>query len=154
VVIAFFANMGNFKYYIETGGFTPFLYYQVGDTITAANGVQGKVVDKISDYDTKDYHDSLPIYSNTSEVYFKKSDKGGHLVEQARVYIDRKAALDFDWGHAHGEHSEGVVHVHVWHQDSKGNWVRSSNPRYMNNSEIARYGNLIKKANPKARLRP
>jgi len=130
------------------------LYYQVGDTITAENGVQGKIIDEYTINSKMKFHSSLPIYSNTSEVYFKKSDKGKHLVEQARVYIGRKAALDFDWGHTHGGHAKGVVHVHVWHQDSKGNWVRSSNPRYMNNSEIARYGDLIKKANPNARLRP
>jgi len=116
--------------------------------------MQGKVVDKYAINPNDKFHSSLPIYSNNSEVYFKKSDKGKHYVEQARVYSNRKAALDFDWGHTHGKHQKGVVHVHVWHQDGKGHWVRGANPRCMNNDEIARYGNLIKKANPNARLRP
>lgn len=146
--------MGNFKHFIATGGFDEYHYYQVGNTITSENGVQGKIINDYSDYGVETFHSSLPKYSNTSEVYLKKSDKGTHPIEQARVYIGRKVTLDFDWGHKHGSHAEGVVHVHVWHQDSQGNWVRGNSPRYMNNSEIARYGDLIKKANPNAKLRP
>lgn len=146
--------MGDFKSYKPSGGFDQYLYYQIGETITADNGMQGKIIDEYTDSSTGKFHSSLPMYSNTSEVYFKKSDKGKHLVEQARVYSDRKVSLDFDWGHTHGKHKTGVVHVHVWHLNEKGNWVRGTNPRYMNNTEIAKYGDLIKKANPNARLRP
>lgn len=146
--------MGDFKSYNPSGGFDQYLYYQVGDTITAENGVQGKVIDEYTSSGTGKYHSSLPMYSNTSEVYFKKSDEGSNPIEQARVYKDRKVALDFDWGHEHGTYPKGVVHVHEWHLNKKGKWVRGANPRCMNNSEIARYGDLIKKANPNARLRP
>jgi len=146
--------MGDFKAYNPTGGFDQYLYYQIGDTITADNGVQGKVVDEYTINKNDKFHSSLPIFSNNSEVYFKKSDKGEHYVEQARVYSNRRAVLDFDWGHTHGGLQKGIVHVHVWHLDEKGHWVRGANPRCMNNDEIARYGDLIKKANPNARLRP
>lgn len=145
--------MGSFKRYVATGGFSQYLYYQVGDTITAENGIQGKVVDKIDSSDNIKFHDSLPIYSNTSNVYFKRSDEGNNPIEQARIYTDRKATLDFDWGHTHGEHPKDVVHVHEWHFDKNGHWIRNANPRFMNNEEIANYGDLIKKANPNVRLR-
>ena len=47
------------------------LYYQDGETIVASNGVEGKVVVKIDGSS----HDGLPIYSNTSEVYFKRKQE-------------------------------------------------------------------------------
>jgi len=145
--------MGDVKYYNEAGGFDECLYHQVGDTITASNGVQGKVINSNNDPTDESFHDSLPIYSNTSEVYFKKSDVGQHEIEQARVYHNRKAALDFDWGHAHGSHEKGVVHVQEWHFNKNGQWVRQKRERGMSNEEIARYGELLKLANPNVRLR-
>ena len=57
--------MGQQREYIESGGFSSYLYIQQGDTIVAANGVEGKVVDKIEGSS----YDGLPIFSNTSEVY-------------------------------------------------------------------------------------
>lgn len=139
--------MGDIKNYNETGGFDEYLYYQDGDVITASNGVQGKVVNDINEQnlkeDEKTFHESLPMYSNTSEVYFKRSDEGGHYIEQARVYINRKAALDLDWGHGHGEHKIGFVHVHEWRINKNGKWVRGRNPRKMTKYEIERYGELL-----------
>jgi len=145
--------MGDFKQYNESGGFDQYLYCQVGDTVTADNGVRGKVIDKITD-ESQVFHDSLPMYSNTSEVYFKMSDKGSHPIEQARVYKSRKVALDFDWNHKHGDFEIGVVHVHEWYEDENGHWTRSDHPRYMNEEEIAQYENLFKKAAPWIKLRP
>lgn len=111
--------MGDFKSYNPSEGFDQYLYYQVGDTITADNGVQGKVIDEYSNKGTGAFHSSLPMCSNTSEVYLKKSDKGDHPIEQARMYEGRKVAMDFDWGHTHGKYGKGVVHVHVWQKDEK-----------------------------------
>jgi len=145
--------MGDLKNFNPDGGFDEYLYHQVGDTITASNGVQGKVINKNEDTMDESFHDSLPLYSNTSEVYFKRSDEYPHEIEQARVYIDRKAALDFDWGHAHGSHEKGVVHVQEWYLDHRNRWVRSKVERGLNNDEIKRYGELLRLANPNVRLR-
>lgn len=143
--------MGNGREYLPSGGFSQYLYHQVGETITASNGVQGKVVTEYSD--NEKYHSSLPQYSNTSEVYFKNDDVT-HTVEQARVYKDRKVAFDLDWGHQHKEFPKGVVHVHEWRLDRNGNWTRTGKVRYMNNEEMARYGELLRLANPNVKFRP
>lgn len=143
--------MGDLRYYIESGGFTQYLYRQVGTTITASNGVSGKIVTEYSDGDR--YHSSLPAYSNTSEVYFKLSDETSK-VEQARVYINRRVAFDFDWNHQHQNFQRGVVHVHEWKYDEAGNWTRSGVVRYMNDAEIKRYGELLLMANPDIKFKP
>lgn len=146
--------MGQQREYIESGGFSSYLYTQKEDTIVASNGVEGKVVEKIEG----SAYDGLPIFSNTSEVYFKRNPQGEII--QARIYKDRKPVCDFDWDHAHtnksGEKFEaGVVHVQSFEQKNDGTWKRISNKaRYMSNEEMERYGELIKKANPNAKLRP
>lgn len=133
---------------MPTGGFSEYLYHQIGDTITA-NGISGKVIAK---YDGDPEHDGLPIYSNTSKVYFKLGDGG--KVEQARIYDGRKAVFDFDWGHPHHQFDKGVVHVHEHGVNKKGRWERSIKPvRYMNNEEMTKYGELLKKANPDVKFR-
>lgn len=147
--------MGLQREYIESGGFSTYLYYQDGETIVTSNGVEGKVVAKIEGT----AYDGLPIFSNTSEVYLKR-DKNGEIV-QARIYKDRKPVCDFDWDHLHknkkgGESFErGVVHVQEFKQKPDGTWYRDSrHARYMSPDEMKRYGELIKKANPNAKLRP
>lgn len=146
--------MGMQRQYLEQGGFSSYLYTQVGESITASNGVVGKVVEKIDGTS----FDGLPIYSNTSEVYFKRNSEG--QIIQARVYDNRNPVCDFDWDHNHknksGERFEkGVVHVQLFKQDPNGDWKRESKKaRYMNLQEIARYGELIKLADPNARLTP
>lgn len=144
--------MGNGKDYITSGGFDQYLYHQVGDTITASNGVQGKAITEYTDGD--DFHSSLPQYSNTSEVYFKIDDISKQI-EQARVYKDRKVFLDFDWNHTHKQFEVGLVHVHEWKFNKKGKWIRDeSNVRYMTDAEIERYGELLKLANPNIKFKP
>jgi hypothetical protein len=144
--------MGDYISYVKSGGFKEFLYHDVGDIITAGNGVQGKVINGFTDPNDEVFHESLPLYANTSEVYFKKSDKGNHPIEQARIYKDRTAFIDVDWGHTHGEFKLGTIHVHEWIKSPDGTFKRKP-PRYANNDEIARYGDLIKKANPHTKLR-
>lgn len=144
--------MGDFTKFIATGGFSAYLYHDVGDILTASNGVQAKVINSENDLQDIYFHDSLPIFSNTSEIYLKRSDEETHPIEQARVYDARMPKLDIDWGHTHGEYKTGTVHVHEWRQDSKGNWRRSK-PRGLNNEEIARYGELLKIAYPDVKLR-
>ena len=148
-------NMGLQREYIESGGFSTYLYYQDGETIVSSNGVEGKVVVKIEGT----AYDGLPIFSNTSEVYLKRGKNGAII--QARIYKDRKPICDFDWDHPHknkkgGEIFEkGVVHVQEFKQKPDGSWYRDSKrARYMSNDEISRYGELIKLADPNAKLRP
>ena len=146
--------MGDQRRYQESGGFSEYLYVQIGETIVASNGVEGKVVTKIEGT----AYDGLPTYSNTSEVYLKKNSQGE--IVQARVYKDRKPIMDFDWDHPHENKNgkkfpEGVVHVQLWKDGPKGKPVRDSGrARYMNNKEMSRYGELIKKANSNTKLRP
>ncbi len=140
--------MGGQREYIPSKGFTEYLYHQIGDTLTA-NGVSGKVIAKQG---TDNLHDGLPKYSNTSKVYFKLDDVT-NMIEQARVYENRCVAYDFDWGHTHKEYTAGIVHVHEWYENKNGKWIRSNKPRLLNNDEITKYGNLLKKANPNVRFR-
>lgn len=134
--------MGGQREYIKSGGFSEYLYHQVGETLSS-NGVSGKIIEKQGNDRALD---GLPKYSNTSEVYFKLDDQT-KLIEQARIYKDRQVAYDFDWGHTHKEYKEGVIHVHEWEMDKNGKWVRSNKPRLLNNSEIKKYGELLKIAN-------
>lgn len=48
------------------------------------NGVKGHLIKRVGDKDT---HTRLPLYSNTSDVYFRKNHEG---VCQARVYKGQK----------------------------------------------------------------
>lgn len=147
--------MGLQREYIEAGGFSSYLYTQKGESIMASNGVEGKVVEKIGGT----AFEGLPIYSNTSEVYFRRNTDGEII--QARIYKDRKPVCDFDWGHPHtNKHSKeyfekGVVHVQEFIQKPDGSWIRYSHrARYMSSDEITRYGELLTKANPKVKLLP
>jgi hypothetical protein len=144
--------MGDYATYDASGGFKEFLYHDVGDIITADNGIQGKVINGFLDPNDETFHESLPLFSGKSEVYFKKSDEGDHPIEQVRVYKDRHAFIDIDWGHTHKSFKSGTVHVHEWVKRPNGTFKRL-NPRYASNEEIARYGDLIRKANPNVRLR-
>jgi len=140
--------MGGQNSYLPSGGFLEYLYHQVGETITA-NGISGKVIEKING---NPGHDGLPIYSNSSKVYFKVDEKG--KIEQARIYDGRKAVLDIDWGHNHHGFPKGTAHVHVFVKDNKGNWHRDGKKsRHLNNAEMKKYGPLLKKANPEIKLR-
>ena len=137
--------MGNgYDYYVLGESKEDSEYVTIG-TAKVINGVKGKIVKRRNDSDT---HTNLPKYANTSDVYFRQNKKG---VCQARVYIDRKMCLDFDWSHIH--HNEGngkrfnlgTIHVQIWQSKGNGEFTRLSNDaRYMNNSEIKKYGPLIR----------
>jgi len=135
--------MGGQKQYNKTGGFSNYLYRQVGETISS-NGLVGKVIEKI---EGSGYHDGLPLYSNTSDIYFKMNDQED-AIEQARYYKNREASCDFDWDHSHGGIPKGTVHVQEWHVDKDGNLKRKSRARLMTEAEIDKFGDLLKKANP------
>lgn len=140
--------MGNGIYYgldsLET-------YICDGTILTDSSGRSGKVVTEIGD---TDYHSSLPSWSKTSEIYFKRDDEGDHAIEQMRVFKNRRVSLDFDWNHSHGEFKKGIVHVHEWYKNKNGKWQRSGKPRYMTLSEIKKYGELLKLANPFIKFYP
>lgn len=147
--------MGSQKLFLKTGGFSSYLYHTIEKPIVSSNGIVGKVVEKI---DGSSF-DGLPVFSNTSEVYFKK-DNSGKIV-QARVFKNRKPVCDFDWNHEHTNKktkevfNDGVVHVQEWRQNSIGEWKRDRyKARYMTPKEIEKYGELIKLANPDAILTP
>lgn len=141
--------------YNPEGGFSQYLYTKDGESITASNGVTGNVIKKIEGT----AFDGLPVMSNTSEVYLKKDGEGNII--QARIFSNRQPVCDFDWNHEHKNtrtkeiFPQGIVHVQEWKQNQKGEWKREKyKARYMNLQEIARYGELIKLANPNAILSP
>lgn len=141
--------MGNGTYY---GLDSPEFYTCDGTVLIDSTGLSGKVV---TAYNDLDYHSSLPSWSKTSNIYFKRDDEGAHEIEQMRVFgKDRRVSLDFDWNHTHKSFEKGIVHVHEWHLNKNGKWVRSNNPRYMNNDEIKKYGELLNLANPNIKFFP
>lgn len=149
--------MGNQQEYIESGGFSQYLYkdhYKF--SAKEINGVRGKVV--LDQRDPNGQHYSLPSYANTSDMYFKAA-KDGEVI-QGRLYIDRKSVLDFDWGHTHTNSSDGkvftkgTIHVQKYNVDSKGKLIRhSNNARLMTDTEIKKYGPIIKAYNPNVKFR-
>lgn len=141
--------MGGHKQYQSGGGFSQYLYHQEGDIISA-NGLSAKVIARI---DPKDNNQGLPIYSNTGELYFGKGSESGEII-QLRLYKNRKAYMDFDWGHPHIGAPEGTVHVHFYEigADGKPKKIKGKY-RLLNNAEMKKYGPLIKNANPKAKFR-
>lgn len=118
------------------------------------NGVKGHVIKKEGDSDT---HTNLPYYSNTSDIYFRKNSDG---VCQGRLYIGNKQFLDFDWSHDHRNKADGrtfkkgTVHVQMWQENKDGSFSRiSDSARMMNNSEMKKYGAIIKYYCPDVKLR-
>jgi len=145
--------MGASKYYKSEGGFSQYLYQHVGEVIEM-NGLRVKTVEYIG---TKDHHEGLPIYSNTSDIYLKIKNKSTTKeIEQARVFQNRHAYIDLDWGHDHKKGSkyvEGKVHVHFY-ELKDGKYVKNLDKcRFMNNKEIKLYGDIIRKVAPNAKFR-
>lgn len=140
--------MGGQNYYKAEGGFSQYLYHQVGDIISA-NGVSAKVVEKIN---PNDNNQGLPRYSNSSDMYLAMGGKSGEII-QARVYVGRKAYMDIDWGHSHRGTPQGIAHVHFYALNDKGEPVKTGRYRLLNNKEMKKYGLLLKKANPKVKFR-
>lgn len=149
--------MGNQQEYIESGGFSQYFYKDhLGFSAKEVNGVRGKVL--LDQRDPNGQHYSLPAYANTSDMYFKVS-KDGEVI-QGRLYIDRKSVLDFDWGHTHTNRSDGktftkgIVHVQEYSVDNKGKLIRhSDSARLMTDTEIKKYGPLIRAYNPNVKFR-
>ena len=145
--------MGGHRFY--TGENPEQLYHSEGET-AYINGLRAKVLAKIGE---DNHHSGLPFYSKTSDVYLKIK-RDGNEVEQAIVYVNRKAVIEFDWGHNHkgkkGHPSfvEGEVHVHELHEVN-GVVRRNSKvePRWMSTEEMAKYGDIIRYANPNAKMR-
>ena len=119
-----------------------------------ANGIRGKL---LKERKGKDDHTKLPRYAGKSDLYFRKNKNG---ICQARLYIGRKQFLDFDWGHEHTNTKDsrkfpkGTVHVQLWTNDGHDNFTRdSANASYMNNTEMKKYGALIRAFCPNVKFR-
>lgn len=148
--------MGNQREYISSGGFSVYLYEDSPKwTTKIINGIRGKVVKLITD--RIGTHSGLPSYANNSDMYLRVGHDGN--VIQAKLYKDRKHCLDFDWGHQHKNKGDktvfpkGIVHVQAYSVSDIG--IRySNNARLMTESEIAKYGPLLKAFNPNVKFRP
>lgn len=140
--------MGNGSDYIKDGGFLKY-DWEKERTIEGIDVLRHKF-EKRSD---------LPKFSNTAKAYFKED--GNHEVIQLRFYDDRLAVIDIDimpsQNHINKVTKEkfpaGVLHIHDWGFED-GKWRRLEEARYMTDAEIAKYGDLIRKANPNVRFRP
>lgn len=147
--------MGGQNHYQVEGGFSKYLYHTEGETVII-NGLRVKVIAKI---DEDNHHSGLPFYSNTSDVYLK-IERDGAEVEKAIVYKDRKAILEFDWGHphkgknGHPSFKKGEVHVHeLAEHNGEIQRKKGTHARRMNEEEIAKYGAVVNYANPKAKIK-
>lgn len=145
--------MGNQRKYLACGGFSEYLYKDESEKVTI-NGVTGKMISLIAD--PTGSQAGLPTYSNTSDIYFKKSIDG--RASQAKVYKDRQTILDFDWNHDHKNSDgrvfhKGTVHVQVYRKNSDGSLTRLKDARLMNNYEMKKYGPILKYFNPDVKFR-
>ena len=138
--------MGNGKVYPGGGFIGPDAKYERIGEYKYANGLRGSIVKR--KVDTSD-HSNLPQFANSSDMYFRQNSKG---ICQGRVYINHATFLDFDWSHNHTNNGDGrsfdigTIHVQMWLKNSDGSFSRLSNDaRMMNNSEIKKYGPLIRK---------
>lgn len=148
--------MGNMRQFLESGGFSQYLYRDNTDFDSVTiNGIVAKVVYKVND-PTKSQA-GLPSYSNTSDMYFKKGPDGDII--QAKFYEGRKMKMDFDWGHDHENADgtlfhKGVVHMQVY-TDIVGDKIPrlSGSARLMTDAEIKKFGPVILHYNPNVRFR-
>lgn len=101
--------MGNQRNFLESGGFSEYLYETVGEVVTI-NGLRCKIIKMPSD--TNSHYAGLPKFSNTSDVYVGLGP--GDVPRQLRVYKDRRNYKDFDWGHEH-INSDGTRFPKAWY---------------------------------------
>lgn len=141
--------MGNGRQYNKSGGFSDYLYEGVGEKVTI-NGVTGRMIESITHKDGD--LTRLPTYSSTSDIYFKRGEDG--LASQAKLYVDRKMVMDFDWSHSHTNKKDGVtfekgtVHVQEYVDKGNGKFKRlSHDARRMTPAEIQKYGPIIRHFN-------
>ncbi len=148
--------MGSAKSFNPSGGFSDYEYHQIGETLYI-DGFRGKVIAKWDADGNYDFHSGLPGHSGTSDFYAKPGGRSGELV-QVKLFSERSQIVDFDWGHNHfaGKGAgksifpKGVVHVQTYSK----NGSRTGVTRYMNNTEIKKYGHLLKVLNPDVKFRP
>lgn len=158
--------MGGGRWYYRKPGHTENMYETVLDengnpVVATVGGVKGCLIKLKTD--PTGNHTSLPSYSRTSDLYFRK-DPNGEIV-QASLYLCGKKVLDFDWGHYHTNVNgnkktlpKGVVHV----QFHEGKGVKylsrgrneSIDARFMTKAEIAKYGPILKYFCPNIDLGP
>lgn len=62
-------SMGNQREYLQSGGFSQYLYKDESPKVTI-NGITGKMISLATD--PTGTHAGLPTYANTSDIYFKK----------------------------------------------------------------------------------
>lgn len=150
--------MGDQRMFNPVQGFTEYRYtLNTKFEPMFINGLKGEVIQEITSNPNQPQH--LPWFANTSDVYFK-ADKSGEVV-QCRVYINRCAIADFDWGHQHTNwrtdgcvFEKGVVHIQECVALSDGTLYRSSTARLMTDDEITKYGAMILHFNPNVKFRP
>lgn len=141
--------MGSQRTYSGGGTFIEFLYEPIDGMDYTYNGIRCRVLKLQAD--ETGTHSSIPQFAKTSDVYLVLG--ADNKPKQMAVYKNHRLLKDFDWTHQHKNASngqrfeKGVVHVHL-------DVSHSTDARYMNNDEIAKYGAIIQHYNPNAKLRP
>ena len=148
ILTLFNTVMGNQRNFLESGGFSEYLYETVGEVVTI-NGLRCKIIKMLSD--TNNHYAGLPKFSNTSDVYVGLGP--GDVPRQLRLYKDRRNYKDFDWGHEHinsdgTRFPKGVVHVQRYPGANGGD------ARYMTSAEHQVLDAVISYFAPFARLTP
>ena len=129
----------------KNGGFnTPLEFHAVGKVEYYLDGRKMSV--KILEF-TKSTSRKLPESSNTSDAYVLMDEN--NKPKQLRVYQNRIASFDVDFGHAHHYGlKDGLYHVHrisYANINGKETMVRSRDSPKLSPDELKRWGSLINK---------
>lgn len=128
--------MGGSKKYIESGGFTEYEYEQIG---TTTNGI--KIINKVAS--TKQ---NTPMYSNTPNAIYSKTNKESELVDQVTLYNGRVKQKDIDTEHIHKNPTNkrmfynNEIHVHDYINGIRQKDARKPSKKERRFLMIARYG--------------
>ncbi len=133
-------------------------YWQVTKDANGNDMIIGNI--KVIHNPHQERENDLPIESNSSDAYFKADVQ--KRVIQLRVYDEHthKAIMDIDFidGHRNKKTGEvfpaGVAHVQEFKMKNGVPVRDSKNARLMTEEEIAKWGDVIRLANPNVKFRP
>lgn len=134
--------MGGSKNYNPDGGFSEQNYNAAGRTANVIKIIEPK---------NKNDNRNTPMFSNTPNTMYAKTDVKSGLVEQITVYgngADKRAKLkDIDIGHNHtnpdkkSSFGRNDIHIHIYNENgNRSNYARKPSKKERRLFMIARYG--------------
>lgn len=137
--------MGGSKKYNPNGGFTEQGYVQTG---TTANNI------KIIEQKGKNRNYNTPLFSNTPNTMYAKTDVKSGLIEQISVYGNgnekREKLKDIDIGHSHTNPDKKFhfgandIHIHAYKEGVRSTYARKPSKKEKHLLMVARYGKRVK----------